>query len=164
MNSTKNDLPAPVRKRLAAILNARLADAIDLQLQAKQAHWNVKGPQFIALHALFDQVASGALAAVDLIAERAVQLGATAEGTLQIVAQRSSLKPYPTEICEGRDHVEALANSLAEVAGKVRMAIDECEQIGDPTSADVFTEISRSVDKQLWFVESHLAVQIDREG
>jgi starvation-inducible DNA-binding protein len=163
MNSTKNDLPAPVRKRIAAILNARLADAIDLQLQAKQAHWNVKGPQFIALHELFDQVASGALASVDLIAERAVQLGAAAEGTLQIVAQRSSLKPYPTEIGDGRDHLEALANALAEIASKVRMAIEECEQIGDPTSADVFTEISRGVDKQLWFVESHLATPIGGE-
>src|SRR5437773_1031753 len=109
MNSTKNDLPEPVRKRIAAILNARLADAIDLQLQAKQAHWNVKGPQFIALHELFDQVASGAAVLVDLIAERAVQLGATAEGTVQIVAQRSSLKSYPIEIFEGRAHVEPLA-------------------------------------------------------
>ena len=157
MNSTKNDLPAPVRKRIAAILNARLADAIDLQLQAKQAHWNVKGPQFIALHELFDQVASGAVASVDLIAERAVQLGAIAEGTVQIVAQRSSLKPYPIEISEGREHVTALANALAEVAAKSRAAIDECGQIGDQTSADVFTEISRNVDKHLWFVESHLA-------
>jgi starvation-inducible DNA-binding protein len=162
MNSTKHDLPAPVRKRIAAILNARLADAIDLQLQAKQAHWNVKGPQFIALHELFDQVASGAVASVDLIAERAVQLGSTAEGTVQIVAQRSSLKPYPTEISEGRAHVTALANALAEVAAMTRAAIDECGQIGDQTSADVFTEISRTVDKHLWFVEAHLAGSPER--
>ena len=157
MNSTKNDIPEPVRKRIAAILNARLADAIDLQLQAKQAHWNVKGPQFIALHELFDQVAGSAVASVDLIAERAVQLGATAEGTVQIVAQRSSLKTYPIEISEGRAHVEALANALAEVAAKARVAIDECAQIGDQNSADVFTEVSRTVDKHLWFVEAHLA-------
>jgi starvation-inducible DNA-binding protein len=157
MNATKNDLPEPIRKRISAILNARLAEAIDLQLQAKQAHWNVKGPQFIALHELFDQVASGAVASSDLIAERAVQLGATAEGTVQMVAQRSALKPYPIEISEGRAHVAALANALAEVAAATRAATDECAQIGDQTSADVFTEISRSVDKYLWFVEAHLA-------
>jgi starvation-inducible DNA-binding protein len=118
MNSTKSDLPEPVRKRIAAILNARLADAID---------------------------------------QRAVQLGATAEGTVQIVAQRSSLKPYPIEISEGRAHVTALANAFAEVAAKTRAAIDECGQIGDQTSADVFTEVSRGVDKHVWFVEAHLA-------
>ena len=157
MNSTKNDLPESIRKRIAAILNVRLADAIDLQLQAKQAHWNVKGPQFIALHELFDQVASGAAVSVDLLAERAVQLGAVAEGTVQIVAERSSLKPYPIEISDGRAHVEALANALAEVAARTRAAIDECGQIGDQDSADVFTEVSRSVDKHLWFVEAHLA-------
>ena len=157
MNSTKNDLPDPIRKRIAAILNARLADAIDLQLQAKQAHWNVKGPQFIALHELFDQVASGAAVSVDLLAERAVQLGAVAEGTVQIVAERSSLKPYPIEISDGRAHVEALANALAEVAARTRAAIDECGQIGDQNSADLFTEVSRSVDKHLWFVEAQLA-------
>src|SRR5688572_27020864 len=131
MNSTKNDLSEPVRIWIAAILNARLADAIDLHLQAKQAHWNVKGPQFIALHELFDQVASGAAVSVDLLAERAVQLGAAAEGTVQIVAQRSSLKPYPVEISDGPAHVEALANALAEVGAKTRAAIGECEQIGD---------------------------------
>jgi starvation-inducible DNA-binding protein len=157
MNATKNDLSAPVRKRIAAILNARLADAIDLQLQAKQAHWNVKGPQFIALHELFDQVAGGATASVDLIAERAVQLGAVAKGTVQIVAQCSSLKAYPVEISEGYAHVMALAHALADVAAKVRAAIDECGEIGDQTSADVFTEVSRSVDKHLWLVEAHLA-------
>ena len=162
MNISKNDLPEPVRKRIAAILNARLADTIDLHLQAKQAHWNVKGPQFIALHELFDQVASGAVASVDLIAERAVQLGATAEGTVQIVAQRSSLKPYPFDISEGRAHVTALAIALAEVAAKTRAAIDECGQIGDQTSGDVFTEISRRVDKHLWLVEAHLAGSHER--
>ncbi len=153
---TKNDLAEKVRTQAAALLNARLADAIDLQLQSKQAHWNVKGPQFISLHELFDQVHGVALAAVDLLAERAVQLGATALGTVQVVASRSTLKPYSTEIVDGRSHLEALSNALADLGAKVRAAIDECASLGDQDSADVFTEISRSLDKQLWFVEAHL--------
>lgn len=156
MNPTRNDLPAKVRTNIAALLNKRLADAIDLQLQAKQAHWNVKGPQFIALHELFDKVAGLAGEAIDEIAERAVQLGGTAEGTLQVVTKASSLAPYPLGITSGPDHVSALARSLADFGRLVRRAIQESTDAGDADTADLFTGISREADKHLWFVEAHL--------
>jgi starvation-inducible DNA-binding protein len=108
---TKNDLPENGRVKVASLLNARLADAIDLQLQAKQAHWNVKGPQFIALHELFDQVHGAALEASDLLAERAVQLGGTAIGTVQAVAERTTLKAYPTDASDGAAHVDLLSSA-----------------------------------------------------
>ena len=153
---TKNDLPENARVKAGALLNARLADAIDLQLQAKQAHWNVKGPQFIALHELFDRAHGVALEASDLLAERAVQLGGTAIGTLQAVAERTTLKAYPTAVSDGLAHVEVLSSALADFGAKARDAIEECAELGDATSADLFTEITRSIDKQLWLVEAHL--------
>jgi len=156
MNPTKNDLPAKARAKLAELLNQRLADAINLQLQAKQAHWNVKGPQFIALHELFDQVAESAAEAIDELAERAVQLGGTAEGTVEAVARRSTLKAYPLGISGGLDHVVALSDALAAFGKLARHAIQESTDLGDADTADLFTGISRAVDKHLWFVEAHL--------
>jgi starvation-inducible DNA-binding protein len=155
MHPTKNDLPGKVRSRVAAILGDRLADATDLMLQTKQAHWNVKGPTFIALHELFDKINEAAEEWVDLIAERIVQLGGTAEGTVQATAKRTSLAAYPLEITRGEDHVEALSNALAAFGKKVRSAIDKTGKLGDADAADIFTEISRDVDKYLWFVEAH---------
>ena len=155
MHPTKNDLPAKVRSRVIGILGDRLADATDLMLQTKQAHWNVKGPTFIALHALFDKINEAAEEWVDLIAERIVQLGGTAEGTVQATAKRTSLASYPLEISRGGDHVEALSNALAAFGKKVRSAIDKTGKAGDADAADIFTEISRDVDKYLWFVEAH---------
>ena len=113
MYTTKNDLPAMTRADVIVILNARLADSIDLMHQAKQAHWNVKGPSFMALHTLFDAVVDAAEDYMDLLAERVVQLGGTAEGTIQIAAKRSALREYPLPISAERDHVEALASALA---------------------------------------------------
>src|SRR5881397_1075067 len=113
MYKTKNDISEKTRMATVAILNARLADAIDLMHQAKQAHWNVKGPGFIALHKLFDEVVDAAEEYMDLIAERIVQLGGTAEGTVQVAAKRSALQEYPVEISGERDHVEALSSALA---------------------------------------------------
>lgn len=156
MNKTKNDLPEKVRSRIAALLNERLADAIDLQLQAKQAHWNVKGPQFIALHELFDKVAEGVEDTIDEIAERAVQLGGTAEGTLEFVARRTALNKYPKTITSGPDHVEAISDALALFGKLVRRSIQESADLGDADTADLFTGISREADKLLWFVEAHL--------
>ena len=155
MHPTKNDLPAKVRSKVIGILGDRLADATDLMLQTKQAHWNVKGPTFIALHELFDKVNESAEEWVDLIAERIIQLGGTAEGTVQATAKRTSMKPYPLEITSGHDHVEALSNALASFGKKVRSAIDKTGKAGDADAADIFTEISRDVDKYLWFVEAH---------
>ena len=155
MHPTRNDLPESVRAQVARLLNERLADAIDLQLQAKQAHWNVKGESFIALHELFDQVSTNATTAVDLLAERVVQLGGTAEGGVRTVAERSGLDVYPSEICAGTDHVEALARALAAFAARVRRGIDETDELGDVATSDLLTEITRAADKDLWFVEAH---------
>ena len=155
MHPTKNDLPQKVRSKVASVLADRLADATDLMLQTKQAHWNVKGPNFIALHELFDKVNDSAEEWVDLIAERIVQLGGQAEGTLQAAAARTSMTPYPISIVSGKDHVEALSSALASFGKKVRSAIDKSDKLGDKDTADLFTEVSRDVDKYLWFVEAH---------
>jgi starvation-inducible DNA-binding protein len=160
MHSTRNDLSAKTRVKVVTLLNARLADAIDLQLQAKQAHWNVKGPQFIALHELFDQIAGDLGGQVDDMAERITALGGVAEGTVQAVAGRSKLDAYPLEISEGRAHLDALAAALARFAKSVRKAIDEAGKAGDADTSDLFTGISRSADKNLWLLEAHL--QADR--
>ncbi len=155
MHPTKNDLPQKVRSKVGSVLADRLADATDLMLQTKQAHWNVKGPSFIALHELFDKINDAAEEWVDLIAERIVQLGGQAEGTLQAAAARTSMTPYPISIVSGKDHVEALSSALASFGKKVRGAIDKTDKLGDKDTADLFTEVSRDVDKYLWFVEAH---------
>ncbi|HEY2796859.1 MAG TPA: DNA starvation/stationary phase protection protein Dps [Thermoanaerobaculia bacterium] len=155
MHPTKNDLPQKTRVKVIAVLADRLADATDLMLQSKQAHWNVKGPNFIALHELFDKVAESSEEWVDSLAERIVQLGGTAEGTVQATAARTSLSPYPLQIVGGTDHVEALSSALAAFGKRVRAAIDKTDKQGDKGTADLFTEISRDVDKYLWFVEAH---------
>ena len=156
MYKTKNDISEKTRIVTVGLLNARLADAIDLMHQAKQAHWNVKGPSFIALHKLFDEIVDAAEDYMDLLAERVVQLGGTAEGTIQVAAQRSALKEYPLQMSAERDHVEALSSALAAFGKNVRQAIDHSDDLGDRDTADIFTEISRGTDKYLWFVEAHL--------
>jgi len=156
MHPTKNDLPVSVRTEVVALLNARLADLIDLQLQTKQAHWNVKGPNFIALHELFDSVAAEVTDFVDTVAERIMALGGTADGTLASVAKRTTLAAYSTTITSGRDHVDALSTAMAAAGKAIRAAIDTATNAGDADTADLFTGISRELDKKLWFVESHL--------
>jgi starvation-inducible DNA-binding protein len=156
MFKTKNDLSEGTRVKAIELLNARLADCKDLQTQVKQAHWNVKGPNFIALHELFDKINDDVEEYVDEIAERAVQLGGVAEGTARIVAKRSSLAEYPTSAVDGRSHVDALSSALAAFGKAARKAIDEADDLGDLDTADLFTEVSRRIDKWLWFVEAHL--------
>ncbi len=134
----------------------RAPGTADLERQAKQAHWNVKGPNFIALHELFDKVAEAAEEFTDLLAERATALGGIAEGRLQVVAGHSTLPPYPNEIVAEREHVDVLSTALAVFGKAAREAIDEAARFGDADTADVFTEISRETDKQLWLVETHL--------
>ena len=152
---TKNPLPAETRAQVVALLNNRLADCVDLQSQCKQAHWNVKGPQFIALHKLFDDIYEAAEEYVDLIAERIVQLGGVAEGTVRAAAQRSSLREYPLVLSSGEEHVAALSDVLARFSGMAREGITQLEELQDPDSMDILTEVSRGVDKWLWFVEAH---------
>jgi starvation-inducible DNA-binding protein len=159
MYPTKNDLPESSRSKLVELLNARLADSVDLQTQCKQAHWNVKGPSFIALHELFDKVNEDVEEYVDSIAERVVQLGGRAEGTARAVAKRSALAEYTVKSDAGRDHVEALSTALASFGKLVRSAINASSELGDADTADLFTEVSRGVDKWLWFVEAHLQAE-----
>jgi starvation-inducible DNA-binding protein len=159
MYDTRNDLPPATRTRVVEVLNARLADAIDLGTQAKFAHWNVKGPNFIALHELFDKVAETLEDHIDTLAERITALGGTASGTLASVAKATSLEPYPEGISDGMQHVDALSAALADLGAKVRKGIDQTAQLGDADTADVLTEISRETDKNLWFLEAHLAAK-----
>jgi len=152
---TKNDLPEATRVEVIALLNQRLADCIDLQTQCKQAHWNVKGPTFIALHKLFDEINESVEEYVDLIAERIVQLGGIAEGTIGAVEGRSTLVDYPLTLSSGAEHVAALSDALAAFGRTARVGIEEMNELEDAGSADILTEISRGVDQWLWFVEAH---------
>jgi starvation-inducible DNA-binding protein len=152
---TKNRLPAATRGKVVALLNDRLADCTDLQTQCKQAHWNVKGPQFIALHELFDDIYEATGEYVDLIAERIVQLGGIAEGTVRVAAERSTLTEYPLVLSSGEEHVAALSDVLAQFGAQARQGIETLDELDDPDSVDILTEVSRGVDKWLWFVEAH---------
>ncbi|MBV6496118.1 MAG: DNA starvation/stationary phase protection protein Dps [Acidobacteria bacterium ACB1] len=155
MHNTKIDIPKDAREKLIAILNQRLADSVDLKAQAKQAHWNVKGMSFIALHELFDRVATEVTPMSDDIAERVTSLGGTALGTVRVAAQNSELPEYPLEISDGPDHVDALSTALAEFGRRVRADIEKTDKLGDAVTADLFTNISGEIDKLLWFVEAH---------
>jgi len=156
MYDTSNDLPPTTRRSVIEILNEHLADAIDLQLQAKQAHWNIKGPNFVGLHELFDKVAAEAREYADEIAERAVALGGMARGTIQAVSKQSQLREYPLEVGDWQAHVRAMQDALATFGRGVRKAIDDTTALNDADTADLFTEISRGVDKSLWMVEAHV--------
>ncbi len=155
--ATKNDLAPGVREKAIALLNQHLADAMDLFSQTKQAHWNVKGMHFQQLHELFDSLAEAVEEYTDLIAERATALGGTALGTVRMSAGASRLPDYPPEAVDGRQHVEALTARFAGLAKTARAAIDAAAAFGDADTADVFTEVSRGLDKHLWFLEAHLA-------
>jgi starvation-inducible DNA-binding protein len=157
---TRHDLPEKTRREVIELLNQQLADVLDLGMQAKQAHWNVKGPNFISLHELFDKVADEIGEFTDEMAERLVALGGVAQGTVQAVNSRSRLKKYPLDITSGPAHVAALADALATFAQSVRAAIDEAGKLGDAGTSDLFTGISTATDKLLWMVESHA----DTEG
>jgi starvation-inducible DNA-binding protein len=156
MYATRIDLPNKLRSQLEKLLNSRLADALDLESASKQAHWNVKGPNFIALHELFDQLHGNIEQHVDSIAERITALGGRAHGTVHAAAGASSLAPYPLNISDGVEHLEALSERLADFGKKVRAAIDASAQLGDADTADLFTGVSRDADKYLWFLEAHL--------
>ena len=155
MYETENDISVQRRTELNTLMNQRLADAVDLQMQMKQAHWNVKGPSFIGLHELFDKVDEAVESYVDMIAERIVQLGGVAEGTVRVSAARSRLAEYPLAIAEGMAHVDAVARALSTFGQAARSTINEADELDDADTADLFTEISRGIDKWLWFVEAH---------
>ncbi len=157
MQPTHNTLSENIRARSVELLNKHLAAAIDLHAQVKQAHWNVRGPGFIAIHELFDKVSVQVENYSDMIAERAGGLGGTAHGTIQVAAARSFLIPYPLGIADEHKHVFAVAGTLAAFGQSVRDASAEATGFGDVDTSDLFTEISRGIDQQLWLVESHMA-------
>ena len=156
LHETRNDLPEKTRTRMVDLLNQQLADTSDLYSQTKQAHWNVKGRHFIALHKFFDDLAAVVEPFIDELAERVTALGGTAMGTARMTAGSSSLKEYPAGIFDGNDHLRVLTDRYAAYAASTRAAIGKSDDAGDPTTADLFTQISREIDKQLWFIEAHL--------
>lgn len=155
LHQTKNDLNEQIRRAMIELLNQQLADALDLGLQAKQAHWNVKGPHFIGLHELFDKAAEELEEFIDGIAERAVELGGVALGTAQIISKHSRLPAYPLDLASGKGHVVTLSSALAAFGATTRAAIDAAGKARDSDTADLFTEVSRGVDKVLWMIEAH---------
>ena len=155
MYKTANTLSKNIRAKSVAVLNRHLAASIDLHAQVKQAHWNVRGPTFIAIHELFDKVADAVEEYSDTIAERAGAIGGTAEGTIQIAVEHSFLHRYKLGIDAAEAHIAGVTAALATFGESLRSAIDETAAFGDADTSDVFTEISRGVDQQLWLVESH---------
>lgn len=155
MTTTKNSLSPAIRKKIIAELTPLLSDAQDLYSQVKQAHWNVKGHNFIALHELFDKVADEVNDAGDMIAERIVQLGGQPAGTVRVAAKQSRLKEYPLTASDSAKHIDALSSAVAQFTTFSRKAVDDTAAIGDAITADMLTEITRGLDKQLWFIEAH---------
>ncbi len=154
--TTSVNLPESARNHSIDILNARLADTIDLKTQAKQAHWNVKGPEFFQLHELFDTLAGHFDDQSDLIAERITALGGTALGTARLVAATSSIPEYDLDAVGGVEHVVALSERLARAANQFRADIENTAKLGDQGTSDLFTQLTREADKDLWFLEAHL--------
>jgi starvation-inducible DNA-binding protein len=157
LQPTHNKLTQNIRGQSVELLNRHLAAAIDLHGQVKQAHWNVRGPAFIAIHELFDKVAAEVEEYSDMIAERAGALGGVAKGGIKNVSETSFLKPYPLEIDNEQAHIEAVSAALAAFGDSAREAINKSDDFGDPVTADLFTQIVRQLDLKLWFVESHNA-------
>jgi len=155
-SNTSIDLDPETRAEVNRILNQQLADTFDLYSQTKQAHWNVKGSQFIALHELYDKLATELLDHVDTIAERVTALGGVAEGTARMAVAASRLPDYPGGTVGSMESVQALAERYAALARTTRAAIDRTDELGDMDAADIFTAVSRALDKALWFLEAHL--------
>lgn len=151
---TGKKIASDTAAKIIDLLNQNLANTLDLKLQAKQAHWNVRGPSFIALHELFDKIAAEVDEYADMQAERIAQLGGIAKGTLQAIAV-SSLKAYPIHLQNSQDHIEALVAALSDVADSSRQLIDMADDLDDKVTADMCTEIARGLDKLRWFVEAH---------
>jgi starvation-inducible DNA-binding protein len=153
---TRIDLPGEVRAKVVSLLNQQLADTFDLMAQTKFAHWNVKGPNFIAIHKLFDELAEKLEEHVDTIAERATALGGVAMGTIRQAAAMSQTPEFPAGVHKGIEVLTALADRYGVVGKSSREAIDKASEMGDLDTADVFTAVSREIDQALYFLEAHL--------
>jgi starvation-inducible DNA-binding protein len=154
-NHYVNELGANAREESISLLKTALSNSLDLQMALKQAHWTIKGPSFIGLHELLDQVAGRCFGHSDMIAERIVILGGQTDGTVQGVAGSSSAKPYPADIKNQEDHVRELTERLMDFGGLCRKSIAKAGDNGDEDTADLFTEISRTIDKDAWFIGAH---------
>ena len=146
---------AKTTRDLVALLNQSLADTLDLAYQTKQAHWNVKGLNFYGLHLLFDKLYEQLSTYVDDFAERAVTMGGQAMGTIRAAASASSLAEYPLDALDSKIHVESLVERYGEYTGRMRKAIKKAEQLGDQDTADLYTSVSRAMDKALWMLRAH---------
>lgn len=156
MFPTQINIDQKSRERIIDILNQHLADTFDLYSQIKQAHWNVKGIQFYQLHLLFDTLAEDIEEYVDMIAERVTALGGTATGTTRMAAAASRLPEMYLDLTEGRQYIEAMVERYASYGANTREAIETTMNLNDAGTSDLFTEISRGVDKHLYFLESHI--------
>jgi starvation-inducible DNA-binding protein len=156
-NPTRIDIRSKTRDSMIGLLNQQLVDTLDLYTQVKQAHWNVKGPHFIALHELFDKLAEDLEDPVDDIAERVTALGGVARGTARLAARESRLSELPHDSFDGLNVVALLADRYAALGASTRAAIESAAGAGDADTSDLFTGISRGLDKALWFLEAHLA-------
>ena len=162
MANTRNDVPSNAKQASVNILQGCLVDSVDLYNATRQAHWNVKGPHFGSLHTLFEGFYNALHTSSDDLAERIVQLGGTASGTTQVLANQTRLPAYPTDLYAGMDHVRALADRYAQVAKTLREGIDQTDEAGDADTADLLTEQSRAIDKMLWMLEAHLPTDTAR--
>lgn len=153
---TRNTLNDNAKKVSVGVLSGALADSIDLYNSTRHAHWNVKGPQFAGLHAMFEQFYDTLATDIDEIAERLAQLGGTAMGTSQSVVGSTRLAPYPAEIKDGLEHVAALVERYAALAATTRAGIEETDDAGDADTADLLTGVSKNLDKAVWMLEAHL--------
>lgn len=156
LHATRISLPERERVEIIGILNQLLASTTDLHMQLKQAHWNVKGPEFIALHKLFDDIAEQVEEQVDIIAERITTLGGTALGTLQEAAKNTGLRTYPTNIFSAKDHIEYLTHNIALLGETARTTIKTTEGLGDLVTSELCIELTTVLDKNLWFIEAHV--------
>ncbi len=156
MIGSRNNLPEATREKVSQLLNEQVASAIHLQLLAKQAHWNVRGSNFRSLHKLFDDVFSAATVWADSLAERTAQLGWTVDSTLEFIGARTNLPPVAAELSDGQGLVDGLVKALSTFGANARKCIEQTEEEGDMATSDLFTEICRGVDENLWMVEAHL--------
>ena len=156
MKSPDTGIASNTKTEMIGLLNERLAGAIDLALITKQAHWNLNGPTFIAVHDFLDEVRDDVDEHEDIIAERVAQLDGVALGTIQTVSQATTLTASPTDIRKVEDHLKALVEHFGKVSKTARAAIDKADDAGDADTADIFTAYSRMLDKNLWFLKSHL--------
>ena len=159
------DIPADVRSKVVTLLNQTLAATADLKSQVKQAHWNVKGTDFYQLHEMFDEIAGEVEEYIDMFAERVTTLAGYACGTVRMAAANSILPEYPTDILDGKEHVTALVERFAAYAKHLREGIDKADELNDQDTNDLYVEVSRTIDKRLWFLEAHIQVsEVKEEG